>query len=151
MELKENNTPSLLKAKEYIYTIDFSMIIEKMVNQDGWNKKSAIATCDLYRNFLFLNYKYPDHGILPPSIDIDEFWHYHILDTQKYAKDCQTIFGRFIHHYPYLVMDHKIDNDELNKAFEHLQALHTKEFGEPIYETRSRIQILWQKIKSIFI
>jgi len=28
-------------------------------------------------------------------------WHAHILDTEKYAKDSQAIFGRFLHHWPY--------------------------------------------------
>lgn len=29
---------------------------------------------------------------------LDEFWHAHILDTRKYWRDCQKLFGAFLHH-----------------------------------------------------
>src|SRR5437762_2684602 len=118
------NIIPLAAAKKYIYTIDFSLIIEKMVKQDGWNKKAALHACELYRNFLYLNKKYADSRILPPSEDMDEFWHYHILDTKKYVTDCQHIFGFYFHHYPYLVLDHQLNQDELHQAFSVTQQLH---------------------------
>lgn len=40
----------------------------------------------------------PDH--LVPTRDIDTVWHYHILDTHKYASDCKVVFGYFLHHNP---------------------------------------------------
>ncbi len=35
--------------------------------------------------------------------DLDQFWHQHILDTPKYAADCNRLFGRMIHHNPHVV------------------------------------------------
>jgi hypothetical protein len=35
----------------------------------------------------------------PPPL-IDEVWHLHILDTQRYQPDCEHLFGQMIHHDP---------------------------------------------------
>lgn len=37
-------------------------------------------------------------------------WHAHILFTQKYAADCDRIFGSFLHHFP------TVDEDETAAA-----------------------------------
>ena len=44
---------------------------------------------------------YDNHGCMlsPPPI-IDEVWHLHVLDTQRYAPDCTKLFGQMIHHDP---------------------------------------------------
>ncbi len=133
-----DRSSSLEQAHHYIYSIDFSMIIEKMVKNGGWRMSDALATAKLYCNFLYLNKKYPSDAILPPSEDIDEFWHYHILDTRKYLIDCDAIFGNYLHHYPYLIVDHHLNHADLNQAFEVTQHLHQIEFGEPIFATRSQ-------------
>ncbi|MDR3490452.1 MAG: hypothetical protein P4M12_00250 [Gammaproteobacteria bacterium] len=142
--------PSLEKAKDYIDSIDFSLIIEKMVKNDGWRRSDALATSELYRHFLYLNKKYLSDAILPPSEDIDEFWHYHILDTQKYINDCEAIFGRYFHHYPYLVLDHQLNQSGLTQAFEVTQNLHIVEFGEPIFATRSRYSSCLYRFLKLF-
>ena len=56
-----------------------------------------------YRRFLYLSNIY-NEKIIVPSKDIDIFWHTHILDTQKYIFDCDNLFGRYIHHFPYFGM-----------------------------------------------
>jgi hypothetical protein len=66
---------------------------------------------------------------LPPSKDVDEFWHNHILDTKKYREDCQAIFGFYLDHYPYFGMDQESTKEDLNVAFEKMQRLHEQEFG----------------------
>lgn len=108
---------------------DFSMIINKMVKHLGWKQKEAEAACSLYRNFLFLHKKYGHEHSLPPSEEIDEFWHNHILDTKKYRQDCQVIFGRYLDHYPYFGIDGKTNLTDLNHAFETTQQFHQQEFG----------------------
>lgn len=135
----------------YIKAIDFSLIVNKLVCYGGWLKSDADKTCELYRNFLFLSRKYQDES-LPPSEDIDEFWHAHILDTEKYHQDCAVIFGSYRHHYPYFGIDANTTHTDLENAFTRTQALHLAEFGEPIVATRaSRPRLLntllyqWQK------
>lgn len=153
--LNNQSSPSLSKAKEYIYTIDFSRIVSKLVNHSGWLAEDAYETCELYRNFLFLNKKYGDaYESMPPSEDIDEFWHSHILDTAAYTKDCNAIYGKVLEHYPYLGIDGKTDITYLNKAFELTQKLHYIEFRKYINPTRSKypkiIYFLMKKFVSCY-
>lgn len=132
------NTPSLEEAKVYIDSIDFSMVIDKIIMTKSWKKKDVLKICEYYKNFLFLNKKYGSETCqLPPSDEVDEFWHNHILDTHKYTKDCDVIFGRYLHHYPYFGIDDKSNMQDLQKAFDHMQELHKKEFGDHIYRVRS--------------
>lgn len=127
------------EIKNKIDSIDFSRVIEKMVKHLGWLREDANKTCQYYRNYLFLNIKYgQEYKFIPPSEDIDEFWHNHILDTESYAQDCQKIFGEFFHHYPYFGIDGKTDFKCLYDAFEQTQKLHFQEFGEKIVPTKSK-------------
>ena len=146
---------SLEEAKAYIDAIDFSMIINKIVKTKHWKEKEAAAICVYYKNFLYLNKQYEKLGQLPPSEEIDEFWHNHILDTEKYIKDCDAIFGKYLHHYPYFGMDDKSNEQDLSNAFEHMQQLYKKEFGDQIYRVRNPgfleiIKITLQIIKQFF-
>jgi hypothetical protein len=127
---------NLNEAKQYIDAINFQPIINKLVS-GGWLESDAIATTDQYRKYLFLNVKYPDQ-IIPPSDDIDELWHNHILDTHLYIKDCDALFGKYKHHYPYFGIDEKSDMNDLNKAFNNTKELYLKEFGEELVATKSQ-------------
>jgi len=136
---------SLSQAKAYIYNMDLTPIIEKMTLYGGWLREDALLTSGYYRNYLFLRKKYnpnmesitPENA-MPASGDVDEFWHMHILDTRQYISDCQSIFGGYLHHYPYLGIDGKSSLTDSQKAFERLQTYHLREFGTPIAATRSR-------------
>lgn len=132
--------------KDMIMNLDFSMIINKMVSHQGWSKKDAEEVCRLYKNYLFLCVKYPDQS-LPPSEDVDEFWHNHVLDTIKYRKDCDILFGKYRDHYPYFGIDGKTSMQDLSNAFDITQKLHMEEFGEYIYEIRSPLKKLISNIQ----
>jgi hypothetical protein len=67
---------------------------------------------------------------LAPLVDVDTFWHYHILDTKKYAADCQLVFGYFLHHYPYLGMGDEADQQALIQSGDRVHALYEATFGE---------------------
>lgn len=143
----------LNEIKKYIDSIDFTQVIDKMVNYNGWMKEDAEKTCLQYRRFLYLNRKYCFKKVeaLPPSEDIDEFWHSHILDTKAYMKDCQAIFGQYLHHYPYFGIDDKSDKGALYLAFEKTKALYFQEFGEAIVATRSKFPFfIYFLLKKIF-
>lgn len=126
---------SIDSAIKYIKTMDLSMIENKMIQSYGWRANEAKQAKILYKNYLFLRLKYPTES-LPPSKDIDEFWHNHILDTKKYREDCQAIFGHFFDHYPYFGMDEYSTKQDLEFAFEKIQRLHMKEFGYRIPRVR---------------
>lgn len=127
--------PSLSDAKHYIHSLDFSNVIDKMVKHQGWNRHHAEKLSDMYRNYLWLCRKYSDLK-LPPSDEIDEFWHNHILDTKRYRQDCRYIFGKYFDHYPYFGIDKNSTVSDLNTAFEQMQKLYRQEFGECIENVR---------------
>jgi hypothetical protein len=74
----------------------------------GVIEKEAIRS---YQRFLILRVLYPEK-ILRPFRLADEVWHLHLLDTRRYAQDCQTIFGEFLHHDP-SVMDDRNDAESV--------------------------------------
>lgn len=136
--MPDTQASSLEATKAYIDNIDFSMIANKIRMTKKWKKKDIDKICAYYRNFLFLNKKYgKEIGQLPPSEEVDEFWHTHILDTHKYHQDCDAIFGCYLHHYPYFGIDDKSNRQDLQNAFENMQRLHQKEFGLPVYRVRA--------------
>ena len=113
-----------------IESLDLGPIKFKINSKDdgyGWTSEHTDLIERAYRRFLILLAKYPQLQIAPTR-DIDAFWHAHILDTRKYAADCERIFGGFVHHYPYLgLLD---DEEKAKQAGQALRALFVVEFGE---------------------
>ncbi len=65
----------------------------------GWSEERAKKVADTYRGFLFVCWKYPLNEQIP-TLDVDQFWHTHIIFTEQYQKDCMNLFGTFLHHRP---------------------------------------------------
>jgi len=99
--------------------------------EDGpnWSLSKAETLEVWYRRFLYLSSIYKDKVIVP-SKDIDMFWHTHILDTQKYMLDCENLFGRYIHHFPYFGMRGEKDRNQLKKSFHETEELFLLHFSE---------------------
>ena len=95
----------------------------------GWTAEHADAMAQAYKRYLVLHAKYPELTLAPDQ-DTDRFWHMHILDTRKYAADCEAMFGEFLHHFPYLGLRGEDDERALQQAFEQMQSLLVREFGE---------------------
>ena len=87
-----------------------------------------------YRRFLHLKQLYPGISLVP-SKQVDQIWHAHILDTKAYREDCQSLFGRFIDHYPYFGIYGKEDYANLVSAFDQTIELYEKHFG--LYPSKS--------------
>ncbi len=68
---------------------------------------------------------------IAPLKDVDTFWHYHILDTMKYARDCEQIFGYFQHHSPYLGMEDEHGREIQRQAGERIRELYQATFNLP--------------------
>ena len=95
----------------------------------NWSEDKAKLLEVWYRRFLYLVSLYPGKVIVPGK-DIDIFWHTHILDTQKYMADCETLFGRYFHHFPYFGMRGEKDRSNLEKAFRETDHLYLQHFEE---------------------
>jgi hypothetical protein len=111
--------------------LDLTMIKFKLLrNEEGklWTPEQVEHMERLYRMFLELHIRYPNRTIVPTKM-IDAFWHQHILDTRKYAQDCQVIFGFFLHHFPYFGLRGEDDAANLARTFSETEELFLSEFG----------------------
>ncbi len=95
----------------------------------GWSIEQVQVQETWYRRFLYLVCLHPEKTIVPTR-DIDTFWHIHILDSRKYMADCETLFGRYFHHFPYFGLRGEADKQRMQKAFDETDALFQKQFGE---------------------
>jgi hypothetical protein len=90
-----------LLAKRHIRNLDLSSLRAKLMETQGWSSEHAEEVEGGYKRFLYaLAHKEPEDMLSPPSQEIDEFWHQHILDTRKYREDCNAVFGHYIDHTP---------------------------------------------------
>jgi hypothetical protein len=127
--------PNLILAKERIVSADVSSVIKRLVQVEKWSEKDALAACQYYRNYLYILLKYSHQYELPPSLEIDEMWHAHILHTHDYQQFCQLVFNNFLHHQPYDAYGELAQM--ANELFEsQTQRLHYEEFGDYIYAIR---------------
>ena len=128
MEQQGKDAAAMLRA---IDELDFERIKAKLLHRHrGAMTSEAVDRAEAgYRQFLKLAAKYPDVPVVP-SEAVDEFWHMHILDTQRYAADCQRIFGYIVHHDPYTGIDGPADEARHLEAVERSNALRAREFGD---------------------
>jgi hypothetical protein len=116
---------------EGIRSLDLGPIKFKLMDAaegEGWTRELAERIEGEYRRFLTLLAKYPDEAIAPGK-DVDRFWHAHILDTQKYVEDCERVFGRYLHHFPYFGMRGAEDAAALAAAGARTRQLYAAEFA----------------------
>jgi hypothetical protein len=139
MQERKNDTTAMWSAIE---ELDFERIKAKLLHKHrGAVTEDDIARAEAgYRQFLKIIAKYPDAPVVP-SEAVDEFWHMHILDTQRYGADCERIFGYMVHHDPYIGIDGPQDEARLADAARSSHALFMREFGTaaeaPAYCIRS--------------
>ena len=118
-----------------IDALNLECIIFKLVRSQEWSLEEANEGVRQYKMFLRLIAKNRlekklSDGIAPFTNTIDEVWHAHILDTQKYFDDCERIFGEYIHHYPYSGMIDEMDVQDQKERLGKTLAFCAEEFGE---------------------
>ncbi|NJN62224.1 MAG: hypothetical protein HC795_12465 [Coleofasciculaceae cyanobacterium RL_1_1] len=70
------------------------------ISAELWKRKNWTIAIEQYCRFLCLMSLYPDRPLVPTPM-LDQVWHVHILDTQRYRRDCLALFGQFIDHQPF--------------------------------------------------
>jgi len=98
---------------------------------EKWTEGTIQAAECTYRRFLAIHMAHPDEAFVPNNI-LDEYWHQHILDTIKYAKDCAKLFGKMLNHDPYFGLRNENERLENLAGFERLGFLWKNYFGEPL-------------------
>ena len=120
------------QAMHAIAALDLEPIKVKLMHKEsgeGWTLERANAIEFEYRRFLYLMKQYP-HEQTAPLVDVDTFWHYHILDTMKYALDCDAVFGHFLHHFPYIGLRGEDDEAAHIRVGLRMKQLYEDTFGE---------------------
>ena len=115
-----------------IAALDLEPIKVKLMHEEsgeGWTLERANAVEFEYRRFLVLMKKFPNEQTAP-LVDVDTFWHYHILDTMKYATDCDAVFGHFLHHFPYIGLRGEDDEAAHVRVGMRMKELYEDTFGE---------------------
>ncbi|GGE88540.1 glycine-rich domain-containing protein [Massilia psychrophila] len=115
-----------------IAALDLNPIKVKLMHKEsgeGWSLEQVNEVELEYRRFLHLLKLFPNEPV-SPRFDVDIFWHYHILDTMKYAADCEQIFGYFLHHNPYSGLGGKVDEADHHRTGARTQELYEMTFGE---------------------
>jgi hypothetical protein len=115
-----------------VLDLDLDPIKVKLMHKqsgEGWDLAKANAVEVEYKRFLHLSKEYPNE-LIAPTEDVDTFWHYHILDTMKYAADCDAAFGYFLHHFPYVGLRGDDEAEQVRSA-ERMRELYESVFGTP--------------------
>ena len=116
--------------------INLDSIRNALMEKRGWSRDRAEAARAEYVRFLTLLQMKPGFMLVPWSTpeghdDLDQFWHQHILDTAKYANDCNLLFGHMIHHTPHVVRGSEQESESVTKT----QRLYARTFNSGKYGT----------------
>ncbi len=126
------------KDFQAIAELDLEPIKVKLMHEEsgeGWSLEMATSVVADYRRFLYLMKMHPNEEAAP-LMDVDIFWHYHILDTMKYAVDCDKVFGYFKHHFPYIGLRGDDDLEAHHRMGSRMQELYESTFGEAYFRDR---------------
>lgn len=99
-----------------IKALDLSLVRTKCAERNDWGSERALRAETEYREFLTILAEHPRETISPWSKDLDLFWHEHILDTKRYAEDCQRIFGKMVDHDPHIATDASRHRDAIKRT-----------------------------------
>jgi len=86
-----------------------------------WSRSYAEKVCCEYRRYLVLALNHDD---IIPARAVDDFWHQHILDTEKYRTD-SVAMNLFLDHTPELPGEED-ESDDWEKTL----LLYKETFGE---------------------
>src|SRR5262245_41081146 len=116
-----------------IQVLDLESVKRRVMDAElgeGWSREYADTVEAGYKTYLTMLVKYPDDAEeILLSKDVDEFWHTHILQTMKYAQDCDRIFGSFLHHDPHVGERTEADHRRREMLAEKTRRLYEREFG----------------------
>lgn len=118
--------------RQNLEQLDLEPIAYKLMHSSAskaWTQEETKQAIAEYLQFLSLIHLYPNLPLVPTQV-IDEVWHHHILDTRKYVRDCQMLFGHFVHHFPYFGLRGEADRQNWQMACQQTQELFQKHFGK---------------------
>jgi hypothetical protein len=116
-----------------IEALDLTSVKLRLMDRElgeGWTGRHADQIESAYKNFLAMIVRYQEHAEdIMLAKHVDEFWHTHILQTMKYAADCERVFGQFLHHEPHVGEVTAADLEKRERQAEKTRTLYEREFG----------------------
>ncbi|MBQ70729.1 MAG: hypothetical protein CMA65_04485 [Euryarchaeota archaeon] len=119
--------------------LNFDRIVWKIIHdpfKPDMTEEDVLLAVKKYKRFLNLKVKFPKMSLVPTD-DIDMIWHSHILDTEQYAKDCNSLFGEFLHHEPFFGNFGNKTQQGMGVMFKQTSDVWFQEYGEvlntPLY------------------
>ena len=100
----------------------------RYADPDKWTEDVLDSAEHRYRNYLDLRARFQRAPLVPTKL-VDSFWHAHILDTVAYHRDCDSIFGYYLHHDPLFGVGSNDAMIRLKVAFDQTCALYKDCFG----------------------
>ena len=97
----QNNAQRTQQLVSNLETINFAPLVAQLRSAQfpkRWSKLRSYQAIQTYAEFLLNAALQPDVPLPAVSADMDQVWHVHILQTQKYTEDCITLFGHYLHH-----------------------------------------------------
>jgi hypothetical protein len=141
MQVNQFNKEVFNQAMTITAKWDFKLAVEKILEnkQDKWNANRAQTAIKNYKRYMAIT-KALGGVQLVPNGDIDEIWHMHILDTRAYMQDCESLFGEYLHHYPYFGMLSEENRHQWLEVQFESESLWQALFGEALYGVDSTAQ-----------
>ncbi len=117
-----------------VATLELAPLAQKLRHSEEgpcWDE-ATFGRADMeYRRFLTMKRLEPQAELVPSKL-MDEMWHAHILDTRRYIRDCQLLFGQYLHHFPYLGIGGQEAVEALDRRFEDTKARYRRLFGQEL-------------------
>jgi uncharacterized protein DUF1399 len=134
METKRLTTKPTEEVLAAIQTLNLESVKTRLMDPklgEGWTRDYADSIEQAYKTFLCMATKHQEQAEnIMLSKDVDEFWHTHILQTMKYADDCEAVFGTFLHHAPHIGELTEADHATRAALTEKTRKLYESEFGD---------------------
>lgn len=109
-------TRSDRRAHTLIYGLNLKQIMAGIRKKERWSAKRAKDAEHWYKNFLWMCYLNRKRPVAALGRDADLVWHNHILYTERYQKDCKTIFGGYLNHRPLIGKRTKKDQEAIEET-----------------------------------
>lgn len=105
--------------------LQLGQIIAQAAKNFDWDPDTTQYAEEWYLKHWYIRQKYPDRPLAAISKSADDLWHQHLLDTKKYADDCERILGTFMHHQPIYGEASGLEK----RAYDDTAQLYQAEFG----------------------
>jgi hypothetical protein len=134
MQTKKLTTKPIAEVISAVHALDLESVKIRLMDAElgeGWSREYADSIEAAYKTYLVMLAKYQEHAEdIMLAKDVDEFWHTHILQTIKYADDCEQVFGAFLHHNPHVGPRTAADLQARAEMADKTRHIYAQEFGE---------------------